>query len=142
MNKTFITKETHNNYNWYVINAENQNLGRLATKISSLLLGKQKETYSPYQLKGDKLIIINAEKIIVSGKKATQKIYHSHSGRPGGMKIIQFKELLQKQPEKIIEIAVKGMLPKNARGRELFRNLKVYKGNKHPHEAQTPELLN
>ena len=142
MNETYITKQETGAELWYLIDAENETLGRLASRISTVLLGKQKATYAPYLLMGDKVIVINAEKISISGKKETQKLYRSHSGRPGGMKTINFMDLQQKNPERIIEHAVKGMLPKGARGRELFRNLKVYKGNEHPHQAQTPELLN
>lgn len=141
MNKTYITKPETGTQMWYVVDAENQTLGRLASKISTILLGKQKATYSPYLLISDKVIVINAEKITISGKKETQKLYRSHSGRPGGMKTINFIDLQKKYPERIVEHAVKGMLPKGVRGRELFRNLKVYKGNEHPHQAQSPEIL-
>jgi large subunit ribosomal protein L13 len=142
MKDTFIPSKNFIHKKWYVIDANNQTLGRLATKISKILIGKEKITYTPFLETGDSIIIINAEKIIVSGKKENQKLYKNHSGRPGGMRIENFSKLQQRRPEKIIEHAVKGMLPKGPLGRKIYTNLKVYKGNQHPHMAQTPELLN
>jgi large subunit ribosomal protein L13 len=142
MKDTFVPSQNYVTKKWYVINAENQTLGRLATKISTILTGKNKISYTPFLETGDNVIIINAEKITISGNKSIQKLYRNHSGRPGGMRIETFSKLQQRRPEKIIEHAVKGMLPKNALGRKIYTNLKIYKGITHPHEAQTPELLN
>lgn len=141
MKDTFIPSKNFINKKWYVIDAENQTLGRLATKVSQILVGKEKSIYTPFLDTGDYIIIINAEKINVSGKKEKQKIYRNHSGRPGGMRTESLEKLRERRPEKIIEHAVKGMLPKGALGRKLYTNLKVYKGEQHPHDAQTPELL-
>ncbi len=126
---------------WYIVDAADQRLGRLATEIASILRGKNKPTFTPHMDTGDFVVVINAEKVIVTGKKSTQKLYHRHSGRPGGMKVETFENLQNRIPERIIEKAVKGMLPKNALGRKLFTKLKVYPGPKHPHQAQTPENL-
>ena len=142
MKDTFIPSKKFLKKKWYIIDANKQTLGRLATKISKILIGKEKTVYTPFLETGDSLIIINAEKIHISGKKENQKIYRNHSGRPGGMRIESYSKLIQRRPEKIIEHAVKGMLPKGALGRKIYTNLKVYKGEKHPHDAQTPELLN
>ena len=142
MKDTFVPSQNYVTKKWYVINAENQTLGRLATKISTIFTGKKKISYTPFLETGDNVIIINAEKITISGNKSIQKLYRNHSGRPGGMRIETFSKLQQRRPEKIIEHAVKGMLPKNALGRKIYTNLKIYKGITHPHEAQTPELLN
>lgn len=142
MKDTFIPSKNFINKKWYIVDANNQTLGRIATKISKILIGKEKVAYTPFLETGDCIVVINAEKIAVSGKKENQKIYRSHSGRPGGMKIENFSNLKQRKPEKIIEHAVKGMLPKGPLGRKVYTNLKVYKGDQHPHAAQNPELLN
>nr|WLD05878.1 ribosomal protein L13 [Meringosphaera mediterranea] len=142
MTDTYIPSKSQITKKWFIIDATNQNLGRLSTRISKILTGKEKATYSPFLDLGDNIIVINAEKIVVTGKKATQKMYRNHSGRPGGMRIEGYKSLIERRPEKILESAVKGMLPKGPRGRSLFTNLKVYKGNTHPHLAQKPELIN
>merc|ERR1719238_2334037 len=126
------------NKKWLIVDAEGMRLGRMATEIAIRLMGKDKVTYYPGADVGDYVIVTNAEKVIVTGKKYDWKFYRRHSGRPGGMKLETFKELQARIPERIIEKAVKGMLPKNAYGRELFRHLKVYKGSEHPHEAQQP----
>eukprot|EP00965_Chrysotila_dentata_P022646 749995-Pleurochrysis_carterae.AAC.3 len=126
---------------WYVVDAAGLRLGRMSSEIAKLLIGKHKPTFTPGADIGDCVVVVNAEKVIVTGKKFEDKIYRRHSGRPGGMKIEQFKDLQARIPERIIEKAVKGMLPKNSHGRELFRHLKVYKGPSHPHEAQQPEPL-
>ena len=131
----FITKK------WYLIDATNQRLGRIATEISKILIGKNKRTFTPFLNLGDNIIIINADKIVVTGKKEEQKIYRNHSGQPGGMRTENFLKLRQRKPEKILQEAVKGMLPKNSLGREIYSNLKVYKDQNHPHQAQNPELL-
>jgi large subunit ribosomal protein L13 len=142
MKDTFIPSKTYIQKKWYIIDAQDQTLGRLATKISQVLIGKEKTTFTPFLETGDNIIVINAEKINVTGNKEKQKLYRNHSGRPGGMRVESFLNLRQRRPEKIIEHAVKGMLPKGPLGRKIYTNLKVYKGSEHPHTAQTPELLN
>lgn len=142
MNKTLVPKLESIEKKWYVVDAENQRLGRLATEIANILRGKNKPTYTPHLDTGDYVIVVNADKVVVTGRKTEQKLYRRHSGRPGGMKIETFAKLQQRIPERIIEKAVKGMLPKNSLGRSLFTNLKVYSGATHPHEAQKPEVLN
>ena len=129
------------NKKWYVVDAEGLRLGRMASEVAKILLGKHKASYTPGATMGDFVVITNCEKVIVTGKKAETKLYRRHSGRPGGMKVEVYKDLQQRIPERIVEKAVVGMLPKNSYGRELFRHLKVYKGAAHPHEAQTPEPL-
>ena len=141
MNKTTLPTLETLEQKWYVIDAANQRLGRLATEIARILRGKNKATFTPHMDTGDFVIVINAEKVAVTGKKAEQKLYRRHSGRPGGMKIETFSKLQNRIPERIIEKAVKGMLPKNALGRKLFTKLKVYAGSEHPHAAQKPESL-
>lgn len=141
MNKTLVPAVNAVEKKWYVVDASNQRLGRLATEVASILRGKTKPIYSPHMDTGDFVIVINAEKIEVTGRKRSQKLYRRHSGRPGGMKVETFDKLQARIPERIIEQAVKGMLPKNALGRQLFTKLKVYKGSEHPHQAQKPEVL-
>ena len=126
---------------WYVVDAEGQRLGRLATEIAMILRGKNKPSFTPNVDTGDFVIVVNAEKVIVTGRKSEQKLYRRHSGRPGGMKTETFEQLQRRIPERIIEQAVKGMLPKNVMGRRLFTKLKVYTGADHPHTAQSPETL-
>ncbi|WP_448534307.1 50S ribosomal protein L13 [Parathermosynechococcus lividus] len=126
---------------WYVVDAADQRLGRLATAIARILRGKNKAIYTPHMDTGDFVIVINAEKVVVTGKKRSQKLYRRHSGRPGGMKTETFAQLQARIPERIIEHAVKGMLPKNSLGRKLFTKLKVYAGAEHPHQAQKPQSL-
>ena len=142
MNKTLVPKLDDTEKKWYVVDAENQRLGRLATEIANVLRGKNKPTYTPHLDTGDYVIVVNAEKVVVTGKKSEQKLYRRHSGRPGGMKEETFAHLQGRIPERIIEKAVKGMLPKTSLGRSLFTNLKVYSGASHPHAAQKPEALN
>ena len=140
MNKTPLpTKDIE--HKWYVVDAEGQRLGRLATEIAMILRGKNKPSFTPNVDTGDFVIVVNAEKVIVTGRKSEQKLYRRHSGRPGGMKTETFNQLQRRIPERIIEKAVKGMLPKNVMGRRLFTKLKVYTGADHPHTAQTPEPL-
>jgi len=127
------------NKQWHIVDASGMRLGRMSSEIAKLLLGKHKVTYTPGADMGDYVIVVNAEKVIVTGKKFTQKLYRRHSGRPGGMTTEVFSDLQLRIPERIVEKAVKGMLPKNSHGRELFRHLKVYKGGEHPHEAQAPQ---
>ena len=141
MKDTFVPSKKFINKKWYLIDATNQTLGKLATKISKILNGKEKIIYMPFLETGDCIVVINVEKICISGKKENQKIYRNHSGRPGGMKTEIFSKLQQRQPKKIIERAVKGMLPKKTLGQKIYKNLKIYAGNQHPHRAQIPILL-
>ena len=141
MTKTFVPPKETITPKWYVVDAENQRLGRLATTIAMILRGKNKPIYSPHMDTGDFVVVINADKIDVTGRKRSQKLYRRHSGRPGGMKVETFEQLQNRIPERIVEKAVKGMLPKNALGRQLFRKLKVYAGPDHPHQAQKPQVL-
>ena len=142
MNKTSTPSITTLKRNWFLVDAKGQTLGRLASEIANVLRGKNKPSFTPHLDTGDFVIVVNAEKIEVSGKKASQKLYRRHSGRPGGMKIEKFETLRDRIPERIIEQAVKGMLPHNSLGRQQFKKLKVYKGLEHPHDAQNPVLLN
>jgi large subunit ribosomal protein L13 len=141
MNKTILPNAATLDHKWYVIDAADQRLGRLATEIATILRGKNKPTFTPHMDTGDFVVVINVEKIAVTGKKRDQKLYRRHSGRPGGMKIETFGKLQARLPERILETAVKGMLPKNSLGRQLFTKLKVYAGPSHPHAAQQPEVL-
>ena len=141
MNKTYVPPQNTLNHDWYVVDATDQRLGRLATEIATILRGKNKPEYTPHLDTGDFVIVINAEKIKVTGKKRTQKVYLRHSGRPGGMKTESFAQLQARLPERIVEHAVKGMLPKNSLGRQLFTKLKVYASAEHPHAAQKPQEL-
>ena len=141
MNRTYVPAVGAVDKNWYVIDASGQRLGRLATQVASLLRGKNKPVYSPHMDTGDFVIIINADKVDVTGRKKSQKLYRRHSGRPGGMKTETFEKLQSRIPERIVEQAVKGMLPKNSLGRQLFTKLKVYRGSEHPHQAQQPQIL-
>lgn len=141
MTKTYLPTQETADRKWYVVDAEGQRLGRLASEVASVLRGKNKPVFTPHLDTGDFVIVINAEKIEVTGRKRTQKLYRRHSGRPGGMKVETFDKLQARIPERIIETAVKGMLPKNSLGRQLFTKLKVYAGTDHPHEAQQPEVL-
>lgn len=142
MNKTILDTKEKETYKWYVVDANEKKLGRLSSEISKVLLGKNTAHYSPNTAIKNSVIVINAEKIEVTGKKRTDKFYRRHSGRPGGLTIETFQELQTRIPNRIIEKAVKGMLPKGRLGRSLFNNLKVYAGNNHPHISQKPELLN
>jgi large subunit ribosomal protein L13 len=141
MNKTVFPTQDTLDQTWYVIDAENQRLGRLASEVARVLRGKNKPTYTPHMDTGDFVIIVNADKVDVTGKKREQKLYRRHSGRPGGMKVETFSDLQARIPERIVEKAVKGMLPKNSLGRKLFTKLKVYAGPTHPHAAQKPQVL-
>ncbi|MBD2325935.1 MAG: 50S ribosomal protein L13 [Alkalinema sp. CACIAM 70d] len=140
MEKTYLPSQDAER-NWYVVDAADQRLGRLASEVARVLRGKNKPNYTPSMDVGDFVIVINAEKIAVTGKKRSQKLYRRHSGRPGGMKVETFEKLQNRLPERIIEKAVKGMLPKTSLGRQLFTKLKVYAGADHPHAAQKPEVL-
>ena len=141
MNKTTTPAVSSIEKNWFLVDAQNKTLGRLATEIANVLRGKNKPSFTPHLDTGDFVIVINAEKVEVSGKKSSQKLYRRHSGRPGGMKVEKFESLQERIPERIIELAVKGMLPHNSLGRQQFKKLKVYKGEDHPHAAQNPVLL-
>ncbi|MGF1460063.1 MAG: 50S ribosomal protein L13 [Leptolyngbyaceae cyanobacterium] len=141
MTKTYIPPSDVDERKWYVIDAADQRLGRLATEVAGILRGKNKPTFTPNMDVGDFVVVVNAEKVVVTGNKASQKLYRRHSGRPGGMKTETFAQLQNRIPERIVEKAVKGMLPKNALGRKLFTKLKVYAGPEHPHSAQQPESL-
>lgn len=138
--KTYMAKPAEVDRKWYVIDAEDQTLGRLASEVASILRGKHKATYTPHVDTGDFVIVINAEKIQLTGNKLNDKMYRHYSGYPGGLKEMNYGTLLAKKPEKAIELAVKGMLPHNRLGRAMFKKLKVYKGSEHPHQAQKPEL--
>ena len=141
MNKTSTPSLATIKRSWFLVDAEGQTLGRLASEIANVLRGKNKPSFTPHLDTGDFVIVVNAEKVEVSGRKASQKLYRRHSGRPGGMKIEKFETLRDRIPERIIEQAVKGMLPHNSLGRQQFKKLKVYKGSDHPHDAQNPVLL-
>lgn len=139
--KTYSAKPETVERDWFVIDAEDKTLGRLAVAVATRLRGKHKPEYTPHVDTGDYIVVVNAEKVAVTGKKATDKIYYSHSGYPGGIKDINFQDLIAKAPERVIQYAVKGMLPRGPLGREMFRKLKVYAGSQHPHTAQQPQTL-
>lgn len=140
--KSFIQKPAEVERKWYVLDAEGKTLGRLCSEAASILRGKKKPTYTPHVDCGDYVIIINAEKVAVTGKKRQEKIYKHHTGYPGGLREITFDKLQKKNPEEIIRHAVKGMLPNGALGRQMFKKLKVYQGAEHEHNAQKPETWN
>ena len=139
--KTFMASTANVDRKWYVVDDTDQTLGRLASEVAKVLRGKNKPIFTPHIDTGDYVIVINAEKIKVSGKKLDQKVYYHHSDYVGGMKETTLKEMLNKKPEKVIELAVKGMLPKGPLGRQMFTKLHVYAGPDHKHEAQKPEVL-
>jgi len=139
--KTVSTRPEDVSHGWYVVDAENKTLGRLSTQIASRLKGKHKPEYTPHVDTGDYIVVVNAEKVRVTGAKFTDKMYYRHSGYPGGIKEMNFKDMQDRHPERILEKAVKGMLPKNPLGRAMFKKLKVYAGAEHPHAAQQPQPL-
>ena len=141
MNKTSLPQIDSLERQWYLVDAEDKTLGRLATEVAAVLRGKNNPSFTPHLDTGDFVVVVNAEKIRVSGNKPTQKLYRRHSGRPGGMKTETFEALQDRIPERIVEKAIKGMRPHNALGRQMFRKLKVYKGSEHPHAAQKPQPL-
>ena len=141
MNKTVFLTKKKNECIWFLFDAESKTLGRLSTEISRVLLGKNEPYYSPSHNINHGVIVINAEKIFVTGKKINDKFYYRHSGRPGGLTIETFREVQKRIPSRILEKAVKGMLPKGPLGRKLFTQLKVYKGSLHPHQAQNPKQI-
>ncbi|GLP95812.1 50S ribosomal protein L13 [Paraferrimonas sedimenticola] len=139
--KTFTAKPESVKRDWYIVDAEGKTLGRLATEVARRLRGKHKPEYTPHVDTGDYIVVVNADKVTVTGNKAKGKMYYSHTGFPGGIKEISFEKLIEKKPEMIIEKAVKGMLPKGPLGRAMFRKLKVYAGAEHKHAAQQPQVL-
>lgn len=139
--KTFSAKPAEVKRDWYIIDATGKTLGRMASEIASRLRGKHKAEYTPHVDTGDYIVVVNAEKVHVTGKKFTDKVYYKHTGFPGGIRSMTFEKMMERSPEKIISIAVKGMLPKNPLGRAMFRKLKVYAGPDHRHHAQQPQTL-
>ncbi|HGE69740.1 TPA: 50S ribosomal protein L13 [Candidatus Poribacteria bacterium] len=139
--KTYFIKSSEIQKKWYVVNADGKTLGRLTSQIASILRGKHKPTYTPHADMGDNVIVVNAEKVRLTGKKADKKVYYRHTGYPGGIKFTSFNDMIKNKPERVIEMAVKGMLPHNRLGRAIMRHLKVYRGPDHPHQAQQPEPL-
>ena len=140
--KTFSAKAEDVNRDWCVVDAADKTLGRLASEIAHRLRGKHKAEYTPHVDTGDYIVVINAEKVRVTGNKTTDKMYHRHTGYPGGLKSMSFEKLIDRAPERAIQSAVKGMLPRNPLGRAMFKKLKVYAGDEHPHTAQQPQALN
>ena len=141
MRKTYSAKAEEVERNWYVVDAEGRTLGRLATEVARILRGKHKPIYTPHVDTGDFVIIVNADKIRVTGKRLDQKMYYRHSGYMGGLKEISLRTMLDKHPERVLQLAVKGMMPKNPLGRKMYRKLKVYAAPDHPHAAQNPQPL-
>jgi large subunit ribosomal protein L13 len=139
--KTVSIKPADVSRDWYVVNAEGLTLGRLATEIARRLRGKHKPEYTPHVDTGDYIVVVNAEKVHVTGKKAQDKMYYRHTGYPGGLRSMSFEQMVEHAPERTIEFAVKGMLPKGPLGRAMYTKLKVYAGNEHPHQAQQPQEL-
>ncbi len=139
--KTFSAKAEEVNREWFLIDAEGKTLGRMASEIALRLRGKHKPEFTPHVDTGDYIVVVNADKVAVTGNKMNDKMYHHHTGYVGNLKSIKLKDLLAKHPERVIEKAVKGMLPKNTLGRQMYRKLKVYAGPAHPHEAQEPKVL-
>ena len=139
--RTFTAKKEEIKREWFVVDATGQTLGRLASTIAPILRGKHKPTYTPHLDCGDFVIVLNADKVQVTGRKMDQKFYYRHSGYPGGIKQISLRDQLNRHPERVIQAAVKGMLPKNKLGRQMIKKLKIYAGDEHPHQAQQPELL-
>jgi large subunit ribosomal protein L13 len=139
--KSYMARPLEVERRWYVVDAEGQTLGRLAAEIARVLRGKSKPQYTPHVDTGDFVVVVNAEKIIVTGKKAEQKVYRRHSQRPGGLKEVSYEQMLERKPEEILRKAVRGMMPKTRLGRQQFRKLKIYAGPEHPHAAQSPQKL-
>jgi large subunit ribosomal protein L13 len=140
--KTISAKPGSVQQDWFIVDAEGKTLGRMAAEIATRLRGKHKPEYTPHCDTGDYIVVINAEKVHVTGNKAKDKMYHSHTGFPGGLNSISFEKLIEKAPERTIQSAVKGMLPRGPLGRAMFKKLKVYAGTEHPHAAQQPKELN
>jgi large subunit ribosomal protein L13 len=140
--KTYSAKPGEVSRDWFVVDAADKTLGRLASEIAHRLRGKHKPEYTPHVDTGDYIVVINAEKVRVTGAKSRDKMYHRHTGYPGGLKSLSFEKMIDQSPERVIQIAVKGMLPRNPLGRAMFKKLKVYAGGEHPHSAQQPQALN
>lgn len=141
MNKTYITRASDVDREWLVVDAEGQRLGRLATRIATMLCGKHKPYYAQNLDTGDFVIVLNGDKISVTGNRLDDKMYRRHTGYPGGLKEMSLRQMMEKHPERVIRFAVKGMLPKNKLGRQMLKKLKVYRGAAHPHMAQQPRIL-
>ena len=139
--KTYSARPLEVEQSWVLMDAEGQTLGRMATTIATRLRGKHKAEYTPHVDTGDYVVVVNADKVRVTGNKAVDKLYYSHSGFPGGLKTVSFERLLKESPEKVIKLAVKGMLPRTPLGRSMFKKLKVYAGAEHPHTAQRPQTV-
>ncbi len=139
--KTYVTNPAEIERDWWVVDAKGQTLGRLASKIAPILRGKHKPNFAPNLDVGDYVIVINADRIHVTGNKLEDKLYHRHSGYPGGLRSTSLRVMLEKHPERVIQLAVRGMLPKNSLGRKMLKKLKVYAGEQHPHQAQKPKTL-
>ena len=139
--KTYVTNPAEIERDWWVVDAKGQTLGRLASKIAPILRGKHKPNFAPNLDVGDYVIVINADRIHVTGNKLEDKFYHRHSGYPGGLRSTSLRVMLEKHPERVIQLAVRGMLPKNSLGRKMLKKLKVYAGEQHPHQAQKPKTL-
>jgi len=139
--KTYTARAEDIEREWFLVNAEGKTLGRLAAEIAKVLRGKHKPIYSPHLDCGDYVIVVNADKVRVTGRKLDQKMYYRHSGYPGGIKGISLRNQLQKHPDRVLQAAVRGMLPKNPLGRKMLKKLKVYAGDSHPHQAQQPKVL-
>ncbi len=137
--KSYVARPSSVERKWHLIDAEGQTLGRLATEIAHLLRGKNKPQYTPHIDTGDFVVVVNAEKVVLTGKKAEQKVYRRHTGYPGGLRETSYEEMLERKPTEILRRAVRGMMPKTRLGRQQFRKLKIYAGPEHPHEAQRPE---
>jgi large subunit ribosomal protein L13 len=140
--KTFSAKKETTEHGWFVVDAAGLTLGRMSTEIAHRLRGKHKAEYTPHVDTGDYIVVVNAEKVAVTGKKADKKIYYRHTGYPGGLKSLTFNEMIDRTPEEVIKLAVKGMLPRTPLGRAMLSKLKVYAGDQHPHDAQQPTQLN
>ncbi|MCK4272811.1 50S ribosomal protein L13 [bacterium] len=139
--RTFSLKASQIERKWYLVDAQGKVLGRLATELASVLRGKRKPTYTPHLDNGDNVVVINAEKVMVTGKKREQKLYYHHTGYPGGLRTNTFAELQARKPEQIVKLAVKGMLPHNRLGRKMLKKLHIYAGSEHPHNSQNPQPL-
>jgi large subunit ribosomal protein L13 len=139
--KTFVAKPAEVKRDWFIVDAQGQTLGRLSTEIARRLRGKHKAEFTPHVDTGDYIVVINAEKVAVTGRKAKQKMYYRHTGYPGGLKSMSFEKMIDHKPEQVIELAVKGMIPRNPLGRTMLKKLKVYAGVDHPHTAQQPKEL-
>lgn len=139
--RSFMAKGEEVEHKWYIIDAENKPLGRLAVQVARILSGKHKPTYTPHVDTGDFVVVVNAEKVGLTGKKLTQSTISKHSGYPGGLKVLTYKQILERRPERLVERVICGMLPKTKLGRDMYRKLKVYAGPAHPHAAQKPEQI-